>query len=46
VTRDSPVDNLRPVVPASGKDQTVLLWLRGRYFRYVNYDLQVVLLQL
>ena len=46
VTHDSHVDNLRPIVPASGGDKTVLLWLRGCYFKYTNYDLQVVLQRL
>ena len=43
VTQDSPVDNLRPIVVSSGTNQTLLLWLRGRYLRYINYDLEVVL---
>jgi hypothetical protein len=43
VTRDSQVDNLRPVVPAAGKDRTLLLWLRGRYLKYTDYGLELVL---
>ena len=42
VTRDSQVDNLRPIVPSSGSGKTILLWLRGHYLKYINYDLQVV----
>ncbi len=46
VTHDSQVDNLRPIVPSSGSRKTLLLWLRGSYRKYTNYDLQVVLQQL
>ena len=46
VTRNSQVDNLRPIVPASGSTKTFLLWLRGSYRKYINYDLQVVLQRL
>jgi hypothetical protein len=46
VTRDSQVDNLRPIVPSSGSDKTLLLWLRGSYRKYTNYDLQIVLKRL
>jgi hypothetical protein len=46
VTRDSPVDNLRPIVPSTGSKQTLLLWLRGQYRKYINYDLEVVLKRL
>ena len=43
VTRELKVDNLRPIVPGSFKGKTLLLWLRGTYSRYIQYDLQVVL---
>jgi len=44
ITRDSSVDNLRPVVPIWEKagERTILLWLRGAYRRYTDYDLDVV----
>jgi hypothetical protein len=42
VTRDSAADNLRPIVPrTTGRDE-LLLWLRGRYRSYTDYDLEVV----
>lgn len=44
VTRDSAADNLRPIVPiwreAGGR--RIVLWLRGTYRRYTDYDLEVV----
>jgi hypothetical protein len=46
VTRDSQVDNLRPIVPSTGSNKTLLLWLRGQYRKYINYDLEVVLQRL
>ncbi|MAT72547.1 MAG: hypothetical protein CMJ58_23860 [Planctomycetaceae bacterium] len=42
ITSDSPVDNLRPIVPAWSGDETALLWLRGRYRSYTDWDTQVV----
>ncbi len=42
VTSNSRLDNIRPIVPAWDNDRTALLWLRGTYRTYVNYDLDVV----
>jgi hypothetical protein len=43
ITRDSTLDNLRPVVPRAAKGRaSTLLWLRGRYRAYTDYDLEVV----
>jgi len=42
VTRDSSMDNLRPVVPKWHADNTALLWLRGTLRAYTDYDLEVV----
>lgn len=42
VTRNSEVDNIRPVVPRWKPDRTILLWLRGTYLTYKDYDLDVV----
>ena len=44
ITRDSPVDNLRPIIPiwpAAG-DRRIVLWLRGTYRKYTDFDLDVV----
>jgi len=46
VTRNSKVDNLRPLVPLCEGSETRLLWLRGSYLKYTNYDLQMVLQRL
>ena len=42
VTKDSSVDNLRPIVPDGSGGYQILLWLRGTYRAYTNYDLAVV----
>lgn len=42
VTRDSGADNIRPIVPNGKTDREIVLWLRGRYNSYTNYDLDVV----
>ena len=42
VTFNSTVDNLRPIVPKWDDDHTALLWMRGKYSTYTNYDLNVV----
>jgi len=41
ITKNSTADNLRPIVP-KWDGRTVLLWLRGTYWSYTNYDLDVV----
>ncbi|MCA9047143.1 MAG: BNR-4 repeat-containing protein [Planctomycetaceae bacterium] len=42
ITQDSAVDNLRPIVPQTEDGRTILLWLRGSFTSYTNYDLDVV----
>jgi len=42
VTRNSSTDNLRPIVPPSRGRTSALLWLRGTYRSYTDYDLAVV----
>ncbi|PYQ00526.1 MAG: hypothetical protein DMF82_21860 [Acidobacteria bacterium] len=42
VTKDSTADNLRPIVPRTETRDELLLWLRGRYRSYTDYDLEVV----
>ena len=41
VTQNSTVRNLRPIVLREG-DERILLWNRGRYDTFVNYDLETV----
>lgn len=42
ITTDSSADNLRPIVPAGSGESAVLLWLRGTYRTYTDYNLAVV----
>jgi len=42
VTEGSSVDNLRPIVPAWTSGRSALLWFRGTYSTYTNYDTAVV----
>jgi hypothetical protein len=42
VTGDSTSDNLRPIVPPTGGREPILLWLRGTYRTYTDYDLEIV----
>jgi hypothetical protein len=42
VTRDSTADNIRPVVPINDSGRHVVLWLRGSYATYQDYQLDVV----
>lgn len=41
ITKNSTVDNLRPIIPIGGPG-TILLWMRGTYSTYTNYNTQVV----
>jgi hypothetical protein len=42
ITFNSTVDNLRPIVPKWDADHTALLWIRGIYNGYTDYDLDIV----
>jgi hypothetical protein len=42
VTVNSHADNLRPVVPGGDFTGEVVLWLRGEYRSFTDYDLEVV----
>jgi hypothetical protein len=42
VTQNSPVDNLRPIVPKWNAGNTALLWWRGTYSSAQLYDAEVV----
>ncbi len=44
ITRDSTADNLRPIIPiwSEAGGRRIVLWLRGTYRKYTDYDLDVV----
>ncbi|MFW5947579.1 MAG: hypothetical protein ACOCUW_03715, partial [Gemmatimonadota bacterium] len=42
LTPDAAEDNIRPFVPRGVRDGTVVLWLRGRYTTYEDYDTDIV----
>jgi len=42
ITVDSTDDNLRPIIPIWDSRHRAILWLRGRYTTYLDYDLDVV----
>lgn len=44
LTANSTVDNLRPMIPAGGGDVRAIVWMRGTYTTYANYDTDVVAL--
>ncbi len=46
ITENSTVDNLRPVVPRWDSDHTMLLWMRGNYNSYTDWDTEIVGLML
>jgi hypothetical protein len=45
ITMDSTLDNIRPIVPMDGQHPeplTILLWMRGTYYSYTNYNTDIV----
>jgi len=42
LTKNSTVDNIRPIMPAWKSDQRVVLWMRGSYSTYKDFDTQIV----
>jgi hypothetical protein len=42
ITQNSSVDNLRPIVPAWDAQRTALLWMRGTYSSYTDFDMAAV----
>ena len=42
LTDDSAHDNLRPIARTIDRHRTIVLWLRGTYRTYTDYDLHVV----
>jgi hypothetical protein len=45
LTRDSKADNLRPIVPAGHPAGRFVLWYRGTYRAYTDYETEIVLLR-
>jgi hypothetical protein len=42
ITKNSTLDNIRPIVPIWDNPQTILLWMRGSYSTYTSYNMQIV----
>ena len=42
LTRNSTVDNIRPIIPAWKSDRRMVLWMRGSYTTYIDFDTQIV----
>jgi hypothetical protein len=42
ITYQSSADNLRPIVPRGTGRETVILWMRGEYNSYTNYNTSIV----
>ena len=42
LTSNSDEDNIRPIIPSWQSDKRVVLWMRGTYLTYKNYDTQLV----
>lgn len=44
LTANSTVDNIRPIIPVWPGERRAILWLRGTYRTWTNYDLDVLCL--
>ncbi|MCP4048861.1 MAG: hypothetical protein GY732_23045 [Gammaproteobacteria bacterium] len=42
LTRNSTADNIRPIIPAWESDQRVVLWMRGTYNWFTDFDTHIV----
>lgn len=42
ITENSTVDNVRPIVPEWDEQNTALLWMRGDYNTFTDYDTDIV----
>jgi hypothetical protein len=42
ITENSTVDNVRPIVPEWDDENTALLWMRGNYSTYTDFDTDIV----
>jgi hypothetical protein len=45
ITENSTADNLRPIVPANHPRGTFVLWMRGTYRAYTDYETLILLLK-
>lgn len=42
LTENSKVDNLRPIVPTWAPGKSVVLWMKGNYPKFIQYDTRIV----
>lgn len=42
ITKNSNTDNIRPIIPIWPGDRRVIMWMRGSYKHYTNYDTDIV----
>jgi hypothetical protein len=42
ITFNSTIDNMRPIIPKWDASHTALLWMRGTYSSYTNFDMDIV----
>jgi len=42
LTQNSSVDNIRPIIPRWDSDRRIVLWMRGTYRSYTDWDTQIV----
>ena len=42
LTRNSTVDNIRPIIPSWDADKRIVLWMRGTYRSYTDWDTQII----
>lgn len=45
LTKDSTVDNLRPIVPPGDPKRTLVIWCRGKLTTFLRYNLQAVMFE-
>lgn len=42
LTANSTVDNIRPIIPSWESDRRIILWMRGTYLSYTDWNTQIV----
>jgi hypothetical protein len=42
VTQNSPVDNIRPLARVLGSGRVAVVWMRGRYTTFTQFDTSIV----